>query len=370
MLRFVVNRSTTERISSLFENIPAVSDRNLKFQDLKPYLTGEFALFYSKNGEQTFATKLKSNTELNQLLDSHNIIQTKTRGGYILLSNTTKSIGINSVSLRLMPKLSLPWRLWLGDILSDGSRGDIYLKDKSLEIHTPQKNPVAEPINFFSENTIAFLSTPMLPIESSDPIIQSFYPLLSSLIPNGFESMYTQLFGKNPKIILTSDKEGIGFFFVADSNHLENKTLENILKSIGAINTPKIETKDLVDHTTYQEIIADPSLVSLEQVTLHGTQMYRIAMKNQTILAGIAGNSQIILTNREEILKAFKEASPIKADDMCGAKQIYLSTSAFSKPAENNSNDRQSTIIQELSQHFTKIGIILKKNSTIIHLCP
>ena len=368
-MRFFVKNSTAKQTSKLFSNIPIISDRGLTLHDLSPYINGEFAVFVSETGEKSIATRLKRNKNLTTLLESNNITQKQLSGGVTLLSKMTESTGNKRIPKQIFPKISTPWQHLAGEIIVDGSRGNIYFSKDSVKIVLNQKNQNTKTNEIFSENMIGFLSTPSLPIESTNPIIQAYSSLISPLFQNGFESFYTNTFGSEPKIIITKDQVGVGFLVVGNANQTDNETIKKTLKSMISLNSPKIEIKTLKDKTEYKEIIADPESVSAEQITMFGSQLFRVSSKNQSIIAGILNDSQFILTNRESLLKTYKEPMRVEQKDICFAKHAFISLSEFSDLAKEHSIYAQSSLFQQLSQHFSKIGVVIHSNSTTIYLC-
>lgn len=367
--RFFIKRSTAKQISSIFSNIPIISDRSLTLSDLNPYLKGEFVIFISESGEKSFAARLKLNSNLTTLLNSNNITLKQLTGGVILLSKNIEPVGKKNIPKQLFPRISTPNHQWMGEIITDGVRGNIFLTKDNVEIKFSQKNKNTQVNNIFAENMIGFLSTPSLPIENSNLVIQSFSSLVSPIFQNGFESFYSNTFGNKAKIILTRDQKGVGFLVVGSANQINNQIIETTLKSIIALNSPKIENKTMEDRTEYKEIIADPESISTEQITMFGSQIFRVSSKYQTFFAGIVDNSYFLFTNRESLIKTFKEPAVPKQKITCFAKHAFLSLSDFSDLSKEHSIYAQSSLFQELSQHFSKIGVVFNSNSTIIHLC-
>ena len=368
--RFFTGGSKKEIISTVLGNIPLISNRAIVFEDLSPYTKGEFVIFLKKDGDRSIA--LRSNTPLPQaLLDSQYVVQKQIGKDLILLSAKSEETQKFTIAPKIFPVFPLPGKTWIGEIAVSGQqkRGWIFNTKKSLILSLPIKSPHSD---FFGvpDGTIAFLSSQNTP-DSDSQLLAPFLPLIAPVIGTDVKSYFNQLSQNIENVFITNDDRGVGFLLSSkQSSHDKQVDIRKLLQSISALNTPKIQKTVLPDGSFIQELVSDPDSVSVEQVTILGLPMNRVGANNQMILAGFVDEKHLILTNRENLLRFYKERTKSKTKQtVCDANNLGISLDQASALIRSHANTLQTTPFIQLNEQFTSIGVTSMLYSTVINIC-
>ena len=374
-VRFFTGGSKEAQVSALLENSPLVSNRTLTFSDLKPYIQGEFVLFSKSNGAQSVAIRTRNSDSLPQtLLDSEHISQKLISKNIILLSEHAETTKKFPLKAKIFPTLSWLGKTWIGEIAFQDSqdRGLIFNTKNKLDISLPSKTPTLD-FQGIPEKTFAFSSAKISGANetSSDSILNPFLPLIGPVLDENFKTYLEHLGNQSVKSFLTKDDAGIGFLLIIkQAPGQSDLDIPKMLQSLNALNTPKILKTSLPDGTFIQEIISDPNSVSVEQVTILGLQMNRIVTNQQEILAGITQDNELILTNREELLRFYRGKNPSgKAHSICSGNIAGMDIHQMDDLSKMHATFAEATPFSKISQHFSSLGIASGLISTHIYLC-
>jgi len=367
-LRFFLNKGTAGELSETFSQIPLISNRNITLADLSPYLKGEFALYLTDTGTYSMAGKFKTNKDFEKLLGSYNISYTKTSRNTYYLSNKPESLTKQHVSIKWLPTIVPPWKKHIAEIVQNNKRGNIISSKDGWSVSIPSKNTPGKQISFQPEGLVAYLSTPVLPKNNTEPMFRSFSVLLSPLFEHGFESTFTNIFQKNLRIYITKTGESEHFLLVSDSK-TQSDQISTFLKVVAALQEPKLNQVVLSDQSISKEMVVDPSRFSPEQTTISGFSVLRLKLKNQTISASISKNDEVLFTNDENLIRTFKEQKKMNLKDVCFGKQAFLLTNQIQHQFSNQSQVIKNQLLLAISSKFTKIGVEETNSTTKIHLC-
>ncbi len=370
-LRFFTGGTKEEHISSFLKNIPLITNRSIVFDDLRPFLQGEFIVFLKKNGTRSIA--IRSNKLLPQsLLDSGHISQQQIKKNIVLLSEQTEQVHNFSMRPKIIPAIPVPGKTWIGEIALDGQarRGWIFDTKKSVIFSLPERISHAKFLGV-PDHTIAFLSSPTHSSAKTDPLLAPFLPLIDPIIGSDAKVYLNQLSDKVETVFVTHDEKGTGFFLTIKQSADDKKLdIRKLLQSISALNSPKIQKATLSDGSFIQELISDPDSVSVEQVTVLGSSLYRVETNHEMLLAGTMDNTSFILTNREDLLRFYKGQKQNKTkQSICGANRMGFSLEQMNDLAKSQAHSLQSSSFEQLNQRFSSIGIVSKMYSTDINIC-
>ena len=368
--RFFVGGSKKDQISTILGNIPLISDRAIDFADLSPYTNGEFVVFLKKDGSHSVA--LRTNAQLPQsLLDSEQIVQKQIDTHIVLLSAEAEQTQKLAIAPKLIPVFTFPGKTWVGEIIVSGQkkRGWIFNTKKSLVLSLPIQGLRTD---FFGvpDNAMAFISSKTTSTSSDTDLITPFLPLIAPIIGSEAKSYLDQISQNINTVFLTNDDRGVGFLLSSKPSDDKQVDIRKLLQSISALNTPKIQKTALSDGTFIQELISDPDSVSVEQVTILGLPMNRVGTSNQSILAGFTDDKHLILTNRENLLRFYKEKSKSKTKQtICGANSLGISFDQLSNLIKLHATSLQAKPFLQLSEQFTSVGVVSELFSTDINIC-
>lgn len=369
-IRLFVGGQKGTDVEAFTNHVPLISHRALTFSDLAPYISGEFVLFLKNDGSQSIAIR-EGNKQLPQkLLDSQSISTQSIGHGIILLSEKEEVLKPLNISPKIIPGISFPGHRWIGELVDSTQphRSFLYASKDHLDITVPGVHPTGNAFKQIPKDTIAYLSTPILPNTTKD-FLDPFLPLMKSVVDSPFLNELANLPENQSQLILTKDSQGVGFFLTAIQRTETHKIdFAQTLRSISALNSPKIQETVLEDGTSIKEIIANPENISVEEVTLLGIQVDRIQTSDGILLAGYTKNNEIFLTNREELFRAFKGQNKSNTK-ICGGKNAGIVLKPLVDMQNQHTNSVNNSAILLFAQNFSSIGLRSGLLSTTIRLC-
>ncbi|OGL62239.1 hypothetical protein A2839_04360 [Candidatus Uhrbacteria bacterium RIFCSPHIGHO2_01_FULL_47_10] len=369
-VRFFISGKKGEIVESITKNIPLISNRSLTLTDLSPYISGEFVLFVNKDGSRSIAIR-KGKTALPQsLLDSQTVAVQPIGHNIVLLSEKQVIIKPFQIKPKLLPGISLPGKRWIGELVdqTNTKRSFLFATKNHVEMTLPVVHTDGQAFKQIPNDTFAYLSTPFLP-NTSNEFLDPFLPLMQSVVDPQFLAHLNDLANNKSQLLLTKDANGVGFFLTITPSELKKDIdIEQALRSIAALNTPKIQETLLDDGSSIKEIIANPNSVSVEQITLLGTQINRIHVNNVDLLASRAQNHKIFLTNRESLFRYTKESAK-SANKICSGNMAGIALQPLVTMQNQYANVPNNSAILLFAQNFSSIGVKSGIVSTTIRFC-
>lgn len=369
-VRLFVSGNKGESVESMTKNFPLVSNRSITFSDLAPYISGEFVLFVNADGSQSVAIR-EGKTPLPQtLLDAHSINVQHIRNNITLLSEKIDVLKPLLLQTKIIPGFSFPGHEWIGEFIytNQPRRSFIYASEKRIFITLPGVHPTGSVFKQIPKETIAYLSNPLLTNTKKD-FLDPFLPLMQSIVDPQFLRHLSTLSSEKSQVILTKDTEGIGFFLTTKESDTKNSiNNEQALRTISALNAPKIQETLLSDGSTIKELIANPDAISVEQITLLGTQISRIQINNTDILAGSTKKKEIFLTNRESLFRAQQEGNK-SSTKICSGNVVGIAIQPLVDMQNQHAYSPNTSPLLLFAQNFSSIGVKTNMFSTTINLC-
>ena len=330
ILRFSINRSNQERIRSLLADFPLLSGRTITFDDLKTAIRGEFSLFFLSDGTQAVALRTEESLLPKSLLDAQGILIQQVRPHIFLLS----------AALMPLAEARIPRAAWIRSIHPLSKKigtasfkeptwisGNMYATAEKMMLFFPSFPLSKHPFSSIPEGTIAVFSTPAsVPVSlngtfrSTDRLLTQFKtPTTASLI---------SLFAKsNGGILLTNAKtsQSLNFLFVTEGV-METNQAKNLLKTAIALKNPNLKTWELPDKTKAQEIIVDPSLISIQEYTAFGTNALRASANENESLFMASTSQYSLFSNSEDLLRDWFQPEKEAKRPSCIGNHAFLST--------------------------------------------
>lgn len=369
-VRLFVSGKKGESVESMTKNFPLISNRSVTFSDLAQYISGEFVLFLNADGSRSIALR-KGKTPLPQaLLDAQSITVQPIRNNIVLLSGKNEILKPISLRTKIIPGFSYPRHQWIGELveINQPHRSFVYATKDRILITLPGIQPEGSVFKHIPKDTIAYLSNPLLPNTTKD-FLDPFLPLMQSVVDPQFLDHLSTLSTEKSQIILTKDTQGIGFFLSAREDGTKNPiNNEQALRAINAMNAPKIQETFLSDGSSIKELIANPDSISVEQITLLGTQVNRIQISGADILAGSTKKNGIFLTNRENLFRSQEEGNK-SLNKICSGNAAGINLQPLVDMQNQHAHTPNTNPILLFAQNFSSIGVKTNWFSTSIHLC-
>ncbi len=372
-VRFLYKDSTSDNISQLLNNISLISNRSFTINDLKPVLSGEFVVFVGSDYSRSVAFRTKDPEQLKNTLNSQKINLTKIDKQTVLLSEKLVAIeGFDTPNFFSRNTLK-PHKQWIGDIFFNEGKihSPIYSSKTKYEVVFPfhNKNNLKE--RMVPTNTVSFLSLPV-PLGFETKTISSLFSPISSFLNDSFNLFLENLSNNKGFVLISEDDEGVGFIISSEKKlfNTTNFDLNNLLKTISALNSPRVVQKILKDGSFAQELISDPDLVSVEQFSLFGDKTLRTQNSGSGEFLGTENDKEFLITNREGLLGAFSH--PNTDNDftsLCGSTSLGIDLEKLSAITEQKATFASAALLFPLSDSISKIGLANKKYSTRLFLC-
>lgn len=369
-VRLFVSEEKGESVETAIKNFPLISNRSITFSDLAQYISGEFVLFLNVDGSRSVALR-EGKTPLPQtLLDAQSITMQPIKNNIVLLSEKNEVLKPLSLHTKIIPGFSYPGHQWIGELIeiNQPRRSFVYASKNQIFITLPGFQPTGSVFKHIPKNTFAYLSNPLLPNTSKD-FLDPFLPLMQSIVDPQFLGHLSTLSSEKSQIILTKDEQGIGFFLATKDKEGESTiNNEQALRSISALNAPKIQETFLSDGSSIKELIANPDAVSVEQITLLGTQVNRIQINGTDILTGSTKKKEVFLTNRENLFREQTEGNK-SFDKICSGNVAGFNLQPLVDMQNQYAHTPNTNPILLFAQNFSSIGVKTNWFSTSIHLC-
>ncbi len=355
-IELFLSPKTTPIIAKMFGNVTLISNRSLSLHDLTHITNGEVAIFVTKDGSRAVAIRGNEASLPKELLTSYGITSQIVRPGVVLFSETLLSVsGINSrVSFPFFPSSSL----WLGRVeLPDlGVSGT--LTKNSGELLLSLKTPKSKKIN--TKKLPAGVLSMLLPDSGEQNA-----PPVSTYSMNQTSQML-DLLRKEHRIFMQKDELGELQILVSIPNSgWEQNDLTVALQKMGSYLSPKIQEKILADGTSTKEILIEPDIVTVEEISIAGHMMLRTNGNGGLALYGGFINGETIVSTGEAIVTSFLNP---RGED-CSGNLAQLSPVDLLGEVQIASYNPQISSLLGLFNGISAISFESKKYSTEVHIC-
>jgi hypothetical protein len=327
-------------VESVTKNFPLISNRSVVFSDISQYISGEFVIFLQADGSRSVAIRTGKTPLPQSLLDSQSITVQPIKKGIVLFTEKHEVLKPISVRAKIIPGISFPGRQWIGELIdtNQSHRSFLYATKNRILISLPKSQHNIPVLKHIPKETIAYLSNPLLPNTTKD-FLEPFLPLMQSVLDPQFLHYLSMLPTEKSQVILTKDDQGIGFF----------------------------QETFLSDGSSIKELVANTDSISVEQITLLGTQVNRIQINNTDILAGITKKKEVFITNRENLFRAQEGNTSI--NKICSGNVAGINLQPLVEMQNQYTHSPNTSPLLLFAQNFSSIGVKTGWFSTTIHLC-
>ncbi len=332
------NETTAPYLSKLLHSVPLISNRSLEIDDILEITAGELAIFITENGDRSVAIRADEK-ELESLGFDKLGITAQKNGNFTLLSETLASIsGIDtSHSNSLFPSFS---GTWIGSIWAqEFGHGDIHVTNNAVKIEFETKKQDK-------------LDT----IGGTAPVIHALITQEQIDLPETFFEFFPYFTLINELIV---DETGVLVALIKGT--LDEQSLIEQLQIISAANNPSTFSRTMIDGSSYNELQIDPSLVTVEEISIAGNRIFRAGS-----LFGLLQDGRAVISTSNEVMESFLR--PTDGDGtQCDSASIVISPKQLLENIESEFIDPRLTVLSIIDR-FSVITLEKKKYSNIITL--
>ncbi len=369
-VQLFVNKHTWPVLEKVLLSTPLISNRNLTLKDLLPFIHGEVIWFFADDGSRSVVMKTNENQLPTTLLDTHHIVVQKVSPHLFLLSEKLQPISGFKAK-----------RSFVGLLPTFSNRLGAYV-DRDTKKITPisHKNgrisielPIAHQFNkkFDSKNipdgVYLVLTTPVYTKTDDTKLLPELFSSISRpLLSNASTSIFQNLLSSNG-LILLQNASNPSFLLVSDQQ-VDEKERVRLIQTILALKYPQKQRKYLKDQTVIQELVSDPSLISVEQRIVSGQEFHHATTGSASLF--ISKNHELVLTDSEDLLKSWlNKDSPINVSELCNANAAYISLVKLFESNFYPTTVYSDDISRTLFQSFNDLGLEVSGNTAKLHMC-
>lgn len=353
-----LNERTAPFLFDWLAGVPLISDRSLDLQDLAPYIHGNLAVFVTKDGSRSVAIRSDENSLPSQLLSQFSITSQK-QSSFVLLSSTLVPItGTASILGPLLPSIG---STWLGRVVlpQDGLVGNLFVSKTSLSFEIESNKRSRQEDLSLLETAISLRG---LSWEQNGSVLPGLDQLLSQ------------------KSLILENTLGIDVFVLPSETSLEillkiedpaviADDLIRELQQIGAFTRPSIISQTLSDGTQLEEILVQPELVSVEEISTAVGVSYRVPIGGGSYILATLHEGFVYFTNSQDLLEKFASETEVMEATSCSEFPSRIRPSFLVDQTSLNSLQPQLSLLNAVFDDFSAISFEFKKYSTIVHLC-
>ncbi|TAK04222.1 hypothetical protein EPO34_03690 [Patescibacteria group bacterium] len=345
---------------------PLISNRSLTVLDIRPFVQGEFAIFFGPDGRRSLAVRSDDRHMPMAALDSQGIVVERIKRHVFLLSDQPQPIH----GMPVRRAWNIPPAAWSGsrDIGSfstaDDLVGTMYVtRDASLEIRFLPKGLPSMSIPAY-EGIIAYVATPLLP----NLDLRWLSPSLSQLgVPlRGPEAESISTWTSGPGAILLGKNDR--YLFSIEKSRLDGFAAQDVLRLSAAMQSPTTKDWLLPDNTKASEIIADPGKTTVESVVMAGHEVLGVLVRNGTILQTTEDRGNILFSNDPDLLQSWITESP-RSQTACGGNVLFVDLPALVGLSAMFPDTIQPSVLSELAREFASVSVNNNWMQTTITFC-
>ncbi len=334
-----INDETGPYIDTLLQSVPLISNRSIELKDIVEETRGDVAIFLTENGQRSLA--IRSNTEALESLSLEGIgVTIQQHGPFLLLSETLVSIsGIDiSLSKPFFPSFS---KTWVGGVWVQGyGQGDIRVNNQGVEVaFETEKQQTSETVLMNDMIAHALLNNQNI-----------------NTPPLSYEEIFPY-FGQIEEVIIREN----GILISLEQGTLDENDLTSQLQEITALNNPSTLTKIMIDGSSYDELQIDPTLITVEEISIGGVRVFRSGT-----LLGLLQDGRAIISTSQQLVEAFVKPEESEAN-LCTNASIVVRPQSLLESISSVHYDPRLTPLAFIDR-FSVIYLEKNKYSNVIHL--
>ncbi|OGL99810.1 hypothetical protein A2501_03595 [Candidatus Uhrbacteria bacterium RIFOXYC12_FULL_57_11] len=372
VFHFFPNRLTWGQTIRALGNMTLVSNRSITASDIRSFTKGEFSLFIGNDGSRSVA--LRSSKELlpTNTLDSLGILVQETSKGIYLLSDRPVARMNWDPNHIWFGSLHWPGEFHIGNayfLENETIGGPIYASSGETRVRLPRMGLATIQWKKLPENTIFALAMPALPNLTIEGITTSIDALLSSFKPPSSTILAQRLLTFPGSILLTKTESTPGFLLVSSSINFARDLQQNIIQTAAALQAPRLQSFILPDQSPAKEIIVDPSLSTIEEITMGGSLVSRVSILDGEYLYSAESDDSFIVTNKQDLLENQLSDEIDWMKTACNGNIAYLHLRELNLMSSSWLISRTVSPLTMLAEEYSAISVNQGLFHTNIHLC-
>ena len=351
-----ITPKTWPTVSNLLKNVPLISDRSLDIEDLASVTGGDLAIFVTKDATRAVAIRASVASLPPDILASYGITAQEVGAGITLLSNTL--LPVSGIRSRVRPPFFPTSALWLGRVeLPDAKLSGALTFDRDgllVTFRSPKSSKTSQ----------TSLPEGMLSMMFASPDVKNLSLASSYFLDQAAPLL--DLLSQEHQTFVKKDELGATQILISVPNSGWNQgTLVDALGMMGAYLTPRIKDQLLPDGTTSQELLIEPDLAAVEEISVSGHTVYRVVGNGDLAVYGGNFDGQTIISTSASVLTSFLES----ADQTCKGNVAIFTPTELLQEISNTSYDPQISTMISLFDKIKGISIESKRYSTEIRFC-
>ncbi|MCR4314606.1 MAG: hypothetical protein NUV84_05175 [Candidatus Uhrbacteria bacterium] len=353
-----LNERTAPFLLDWLAGVPLLSDRSLELRDLAPYVHGDLAVFVTKDGGRSVAIR-SDESDLPTKLLSQFSITSQIQEPFVLLSPTLVPMtGTTSFMSPLLPSIG---RTWLGRVVlpQDGLAGNLFISTTSLTLGVETNKRVTGENRAIPEATIALGG---LSWGEEGSVLPGLGQILSerSLILENTGSI---------EVAVVPAESGLEILLKIEAPEATSEDLIRELEQIGAFARPTIASQILPDGTQLEEILVQPELVSVEEISTNIGVSYRVPVGGGVYILAALHKGSVLFSNSQTLLERYAEETKGEEGTNCPEFSNRMNPAFLIEQTSLNHMQPQFGLLSEVFDDFSAISFEFKKYSTVVHLC-
>lgn len=378
IVRFTPTATTWPSIERALQSLPIVSDRAFMLRDLLPIIDGEFAFFLKDDLSWSFGARTRALDEHLDLstLDQYGIYHQQFGKRLILSTVPITTEGMQATSWRARTPL-YPWRkgTHVGSFTNQqGTRGSLFMQDDRIVLHTP-KQPMATSDLAHIPHLIGGVALPMDSSSFSNTFAQ-LNTVTGEQFSTVLEQLQTQLNTQEGFLAVvknqeTPQKQHILLRLSQEEGALTQDDLRTLLRSIASTHAISKRPFSLPDGTRAQELLVDPTRISIEEVVHGGIPLFRVNLDKSTALfASLDATKRLfaLSTSQNLIQYALDNTYETTQTSSCIGNHLYLDLDQLTEYATLPAH-RIPTPLTHLAEVATEISLSSQLLSTQAIVC-
>lgn len=372
VLHFHPNRPKWTATERALGDMTLVSNRSLTVSDIRTFANGEFSVFIGNDGSRSVAVRSSKDRLPTQTLDALGILAEETSSGVFLLSDR--------------PVARMDWEpshVWFGSIHWPGAwrignihmvedrdvRGPIYASATKVRIRLPKQQIATIPWKTLPTDTIIALAMPALPNASVVGVTTSIDAILSSYDTPTATAIAEHVLGTPGAVLLKKTEDQLGFLITTDLSDFAKDLQQKLIQTAAALQAPRVRPLTLPDNTIAEEMIVDPSLTTVEETTVAGILVSRVATTDGDYLFTAESDEAFALSNQQDLLEYLLKDGENGQKPSCNGNAIYLNLTEFLLASSDALTARTTNDLVTLNGEYGTIAVDQGWFYTNIRLC-
>ena len=353
-----LNKKTAPFLLDWLSGVPLLSERSLELNDVAHLIHGNFAVFIQRDGHRSLAIRCKPENLPTSWLDAL-FIEYQQQGPFTLLSSTLVPIkGITASSGPLLPSIGT---VRMGHVVlpQDGLQGDLTLSEVGLGLKFKAQSQNHDGIALPG----AAVALSGLRWGMDVPHFPALQRLLTkqSLILENAEDMNLA--------VVPTDAGTLEILLGVSSVDVTSDEIIDELEQIGAFARPTIVSQTLPDGSELAEILVQPELSSVEEVSTSSGTLYRVSIGGGAYVLAAQHNNEVLFANKQNLLESTLQ--PVREDRpiTCLESRTRVVPTFLMDQVDTNHFQPELAFYNDLFSKFSSISLEFKKYSTEIHFC-